>query len=70
LLEQCKIEGADNALLCADSEVEKKKARQAKVLLSQYGTSCFLQLLDDGAPHAENRVEKQKTEHLKLAAAQ
>jgi len=70
LLEQCKIEVADNALLCANSEAEKKKARQAKALLSQYGTSCFLQLLDDDAPQAENRVEKQKTERLKLAAAQ
>ena len=34
LLEQCKIEAADKALLCASSEAEKKKAVQAKSLLS------------------------------------
>ena len=67
LLEQCKIEAADKALLCASSEAEKKKAVQAKSLLSRY--AGLLQLLDD-APHAENRVEKQKAEWLKLAADQ
>jgi len=70
LLEQCKIETADKALLCASSEGEKKKAVQAKSLLCQYGSSCFLQLLDDDAPHSENRMEKQKAERLKLATDQ
>ncbi|XP_065899160.1 uncharacterized protein [Dysidea avara] len=70
LLEQCKVEAADKALLCARSETEKKKAMKTRSLLNQYGTSCFLQLLDEEAPSTENRVERMRTERLKKATAQ
>ena len=69
LLEQNKIEAMDKAVLSATSEAEKKKANQTRSLISRYGTSCFLQLLDDEASPAENRLEKLKMERLERAAA-
>ena len=51
------------------SDAEKKKANQIRSQISRYGTSCFLQLLDDYVPPAENRLENLKTKRLKKAAA-
>ena len=69
LLEQHKIETMDKAVLSATNEAEKKKANQTRSLISRYGTSCFLQLLDDEASPAENRLEMLKMERLERAAA-
>ena len=63
VLEQCKMNAADKAVLLATTESEKKKASQTKAMLTRYGTSCFLQLLDEDAPPAvENRIEVMKRE--------
>ena len=61
LLEQKKINAADEALSSAITPIEKKKASQTKSMLTRYGTSCFLQLLDEEAPSViENRIETMK----------
>ena len=74
LLEQDKISAADEALSSAITPIEKKKASQTKSMLTRYGTSCFLQLLDEEAPSViENRIETMKMkrqERLERAAAQ
>ena len=53
---------------------EKKKASQAKSMLTRYGNSCFLQLLDEEAPSViKNTIEIMKMkrqERLEQAAAQ
>ena len=49
LLKQDKIQAADRAVLLAMSYAEKKKANQIRSQISRYGTSRFLQLLDDDA---------------------
>ena len=69
LLKQDKSQATDRAVLSALSDAEKQKANQTRSQISRYGTSCFLQLLDDNAPPAENRLENLKTERLKKAAA-
>lgn len=38
-------------------------------MIERYGTSCFLQLLDDEPAPIENRLENLKQERLALAAA-
>ena len=74
LLEQKKINAADEALSSAITPIEKKKASQTKSMLTRYGTSCFLQLLDEEAPSViENRIETMKLKRqgrLERAAAQ
>ena len=50
------IQAADRAVLSAMTDAEKKKANQIRSQISRYGTSCFLQLLDDDPPPAENRL--------------
>ena len=42
-----KIASANYALCMAQSPAQKKKAAQTKSSLERYGSSCFLQLLDD-----------------------
>ena len=55
LLEQCKINAADEALQSA--------ASQPKSMLARYGTSCFLQMLNEDVPSViEDRVEVMKLE--------
>ena len=60
IIEQCKAITANVALLSATTESEKKKANQQKCMIEKYGTSCFLQLLDDEPAPAENRMEELK----------
>ena len=73
MLEQCKITAADEAVSLASTQSEKKKASQTKAMLTRYGTSCFLQLLDEDVPPAvENRIEvmqSERQERLERAVA-
>ena len=48
---------------------KKKKAIQAKLLLTKYGSSCFLQLLDSESSPRETHLDEIKTERLSRAAA-
>ena len=68
IIEQYKASIANVDLLSATTESEKKKANQHKCMIEKYGTSCFLQLLDDEPAPAENRMEELKKERLALAA--
>ena len=74
VLEQDKINAADEELSSALTSSEKKKASQTKSMLTRYGTSCFLQLLDEEASSVtENRIEAMKMkrqERLERAATQ
>jgi len=73
VLEQCKITAADEAVSLAVTQSENKKATQTKAMLAKYGTSCFLQLLDEDVPPAvENRIEvmqSERQERLERAVA-
>ena len=63
LLEQCKINAVDEALQSATNPTEEKKASQTKSMLARYGTSCFLQMLDEDVPSViDDRVEVMKLE--------
>lgn len=59
IIEQCKASIANVAVLSATTESEKK-ANQHKSMIEKYGTSCFLQLLDDEPAPAENQMEELK----------
>ena len=69
VVEQYKVNTADAALVAATNESEKKKAYRSKCMIDRYGTSCFLQLLDDEPTPVENRLENLKQERLALAIA-
>ena len=69
IIEQYKKSAANSALLSAATDTEKRKASQEKCVIEKYGTSCFLQLLDDEpAPMESNRIDELKKERLALAA--
>ena len=57
-IKQMKTEAATHAVSAAVSDSEKKKAVEAQSMLFRYGTSCFLQLLDDEPAPSENRLQQ------------
>ena len=61
-LDQRKKEAAVQAVCSATSDVERKKAIEAQAMLNRYGTSCFLQLLDDEAAPSEDRIQRTRDE--------
>ena len=68
VIEQYKTSAANAALLSAATDSEKRKATEEKCMIVKYGTSCFLQLLDDEPAPAENRLDELKKQRLALAA--
>lgn len=68
-VEQNKIMTINTAIYEAATSKEKKKAIQAKLLLTKYGSSCFMQLLDNKPSRKETRLDEIKTERLAQAAA-
>ena len=48
----------------AQTTAEKEGANQTKLLLERYGSSCYLQLLDDEPAPADNHLEEIKSERL------
>ena len=68
MIEQYKTSAANAALLSAATDSEKKKATEEKCMIENYGTSCFLQLLDDKPAPMENRLDELKKQRLTLAA--
>ena len=69
-VDRAKKEAATYAVAAATNDTERKKAIEAQSVLLQYGTSCFLQLLDDEelVPTA-NRTQKLRDERIARAAA-
>ena len=68
VIEQYKTSAANAALLSATTNSEKRKLTVEKCMIEKYGTSCFLQLLDDEPAPTENRLDELKKERLALAA--
>ena len=69
-IDQEKKEAAACAVASATNDVEKKKAIEAQSMLLRYGTSCYLQLLDDEEPvRTENRMKKMRDERIARAVA-
>ena len=65
-----KIASANYALCMAQSLAQKKKAVQTKSSLERYGSSCFLQLLDDKPAPVDSHLDEIKKERLAQAAKQ
>ena len=67
--EQIKIAKANNAISTAQTSSQKRKANQSKLLLEKYGSSCYLQLLDDEPAPPETHLDEIKQERLSRANA-
>ena len=67
-IQQQKVDDAETALLKATTVSEVKKVFQAKASLRRYGTSGFLQLLDNEPPPLESREDTMRKERLLCAA--
>ena len=70
-IQEEKVQSAGKALHSAGTLSEFKKAAQAKSLINMYGTSGYLQMLDDEPAPLESREEflkKEKEERLLRAA--
>ena len=71
VIEDEKVQSAEKALRSAGTLSELKKAAQTKSLISMYGTSGYLQMLDDEPAPLESRedfLRKEKEERLSRAA--
>ena len=68
-IDQAKKEAAVHAVYSATNDVEKKKAIEAQTMITRYGTSCFLQLLDDEPAPFEDRIQKAREERISRAKA-
>ena len=68
VIEESKIAATDHVILGARTPGEKKKASEAKSLLTKYGSSCFLQILDNEPAPSQNHLEEIKEERLVRAA--
>ena len=69
-IEQDKISAANHDANAAVTTSERKKATRTKLMLERYGSSCFLQLLDDEPAPPETHFDEIKKERLARAAAQ
>ena len=67
VIQKEKVEAADKVVHSGGTVSELKKAVQAKLLINMYGTSGYLQMLDNEAPPLESRNEllrKERNERL------
>ena len=68
IIEESKIAAIDNAVIGAKSPGERRKASAAKSLLTKYGSSSFLQILDDEPAPSQSHLEEITKERLARAA--
>ena len=68
-IHQMKTEAASHAVSSAVSDGDKKKASKTQSMLFSYGTSCFLQLLDEETAPSENRLDQIRKERIARAEA-
>ena len=64
------MDTANNAIYAASTVKEIKRAFQAKAMIQRYGTSGYLQLLDEQPAPLETRDKNLKKERLSQAAEQ
>ena len=69
-IEQTKVAAANHVISIAQTSLERRKANQVKLLLEKYGSSRFLQLLDEEPAPLETYLDEIKQERLSRAAAQ
>jgi len=69
-IEKIKIASANNAVSAAQTSSQKRKATQNKLLIERYGTSCYLQLLDDEPAPPETHLDEIRKKRLSRANAQ
>jgi len=69
-IEKIKVANANNAVSAAQTSSQKRKANQNKLLIETYGTSCYLQLLDDEPAPPETHLDEIRKERLSRANAQ
>ena len=68
-IEQNKIMTLNNVICEAASSKETKRGIEAKLQLTKYRSSCFMQLFDDEPSPHETHLDQIKTERLAWAAA-
>lgn len=70
-IDQARKVAATSAVVSATNDMQRKKVIEAQTMVMSYGTSCFLQLLDDEpAPSSVNRVLLAREARLARAEAQ
>lgn len=70
IIEKNKIDAADFFICTATTDRERKQALEKKSMLTSYGTSCFVQILDDELAPLENRKEEMRKERIARAEMQ
>ena len=68
-IQTTKTKAATCAVSSAISDNEKRKTTEAQSMLLRYGTSCFIQLLDDEPAPSENRLQQIRNERIARATA-
>ena len=68
-IDQARKITATHAIFSATNDKERKKAIEAQSMLLQYGTLCFLQLLDDEPAPTEDRIQKSRDDRIARAVA-
>ena len=66
-VEKKKIDSADFAICTATTEKARKQALENKSMMTSYGTSCFLQILDEEPAPQPNRKEELRKQRLARA---
>ena len=69
-IEQKKLDSADFAICTATTVKARKQALEMKSMISSYGTSCFLQILDEEPAPEISRKEEMRKERLARAEEQ
>ena len=64
IIEKNKINAADFFICTATVDKDRKQALEKKSMLTSYGTSCFVQILDDELAPLENRKEEMRKERI------
>ena len=70
-IDQARKDAATLSIASATSKTQRKKVIESQTMIISYGTSCFLQLLDDEpAPSMDNRIQQTRAQRLAKAEAQ
>ena len=67
IIKQNKIDAAYFAVSTASSEREREQALAKVSMMTSYGTSCFLQILDDDPAPMDNRKDEMRKERIARA---
>ena len=67
IIKQNKIDAANFAVSTASTEREREQALAKVSMMSSYGTSCFLQILDDDPAPLDDRKDEMRKERIARA---